>query len=102
MKKETLNLNGYFAISEAEYNEYQELKKKVKDIDYDRLSTGSIVMIEYTGNHCMGIDKINLNEPVTILLYKTNGFLFDREYTPVNENKYITFIQDDKVCHFTA
>ena|SRR5690606_2966705 len=103
MKKETLNLNGYFAISEAEYNEYQELKKNANSVDYDRLRTGSVVMIEYTGYHCCGIESINTSKPVTILLYKTKGYLYNGEFKAVlGDREYITFIQDDKVCHFTA
>lgn len=76
-----------------------ELKKP--KIDYDRLKTGSIVMIEYTGNHCCGIESIDASKPVTILLYKTKGYLYKGGFHQ-NKREYITFIQDDKVCHFTA
>jgi hypothetical protein len=98
--KETIKLDGYVAISLEDYEEYQALKKP--KIDYDRLKTGSVVRLKYTGSHCNGIDKFDLDRPVTILLYNFDGFFSDYRLRCITNTKYTTFIQENNLCHFTG
>ena len=102
MKTETSNLNGYFAISEAEYNEYQELKKKVGSVDYDRLRVGSVVMIKYNGKQIFA-DITDLTKPVTVLMKGES--VIGRDGNFIKESSYrknIVFIQDGKLSSFCA
>lgn len=96
-----MKIENVVVISLEDYAEYQELKNKSKGIDYNKLRTGSVVKIKRTGQHCAGIDNIDLNKPVTILLYKTIGFFIKGKFRNVSRI-YTTFIQEDKTCHFTC
>ena len=78
--------------------------KQPKPIEWNKLKTGSKVMIKYTGEHCDGIDKIDLQKPVHILFYKTphsvnsiEGFLKESHYP-----EYCTFMQDNNIVLFAA
>jgi hypothetical protein len=45
--------------------------ERKEQIDWNRIKTGSKVMIQYTGQHCNGITGINLDEPVNVVFYNT-------------------------------
>lgn len=98
-----MKIENVAVIPLEEYEEYAKWKQ-LKDkpvINYDRLRAGSVVKIKRTGNHCCGIENINESEPVTILLYKTNGYMYNGKFHH-NNREYITFIQGVHICHFTA
>lgn len=98
-----MKIENVAVIPLEEYEEFAKWKQ-LKDkpvIDYDRLRTGSIVKIKRTGQHCCGIESINESDPVTILLYKSNGYMYNNKFMH-NEQKYITFIQGKYICHFTT
>lgn len=79
-------------------------KKKV-EIDYDKLKTGSKVMIKYTGNHCSGINKIDTSKPVDIVFYKTIERINDDNvfYSSKGPHKsYVTFHQNGNYCLFAS
>jgi len=78
--------------------------EKKKEIDYDKLKTGSIVLIKYTGQHCSGIENINTNEPVDIIYYKTEHCIHnDRQfYKYCVDRNYITFHQNGNYTVFLA
>lgn len=78
--------------------------KQSKPIDWDKIKTGSQVMIEYSGEHCGGISDIDLSKPVTVIFFNTpymvmsNGkFLPNGSYP-----KYCTFNQNGKFVFFTS
>jgi hypothetical protein len=78
--------------------------EKKKPVDFDRLKTGSKVMIDYTGEHCTGIDSVDLNESFDIVFYKTKHFIdssnnFRRES---RYSSYITFHQNGKYVLFSS
>ena len=74
-----------------------------KEIEFDKLKTGSEVMIEYSGQHCSGIDKIDLKKPVDVVFFKSYSRI-------TGEGKFIgggnriccTFHQDGKFVLFAA
>ena len=78
--------------------------KKVAEIDYSKLKTGSKVMIKRTGNHCNGISNIDLSKPVDIVFYKTPYTIsYDNDFkTRSHYNSYITFHQNKKFVVFAA
>ena len=75
-----------------------------KEIDYNRLKTGSKVKIKYSGQHCGGLNSINRDEPVDIVFYKTPHFIIKsgKFGTTGPYPKYITFHQDGKFVLFSA
>lgn len=78
--------------------------EKKKEIDYDKLKTGSRVLIKYTGQHCSGIENINTNEPVDIIYYKTEHTIHNnrRFYKYCIDRRYITFHQNGNYTVFLA
>jgi hypothetical protein len=55
------------------------LGERREKIDWDRIKTGSKVMITRTGQHCNGITGINLDKPVDVVFYKTQHYDFWRK-----------------------
>ena len=78
--------------------------KQKKEIDWDKIKTGSKVMIKHTGEHCSGIDSIETSEPVDVVFWKTphcitgTGVFRAAGY---NES-YCTFHQNGKYVLFTS
>lgn len=75
-----------------------------KEIEWDKLKTGSVVMIKYTSQHCNGFYEIDENKPVGIIFYKTKHFInSDKEFKKQgNNSSYITFYQDGRYVLFTS
>jgi len=78
--------------------------KQVKPIDWDRIKTGSQVMLEYSGEHCCGFGGIDLTKPVDVVFYKTPHYIIDygRFITKGAYAHYCTFHQNGKYALFTA
>jgi len=78
--------------------------EKKKKIDFDKLKTGSRVMIDYSGQHCGGIGNIDRDEPVDIVFYKTPHFICsNRKFETIGHyTHYITFHQKGNFVLFTA
>jgi hypothetical protein len=77
--------------------------KKKPDIDFDRLRTGSKVMIIKTGHHVNGIEQFDLNKPCDIVFYKTPHHIHNMQfYINGYYTSYITFHQDDNYCLFAS
>lgn len=77
----------------------------VKPIEWDRIKTGSKVMIKYLGQHCEGKENINFDKPVTVVFYRTNFYVKkDKTFAfNVNSNyKYCTFYQDGNYILYGA
>ena len=78
--------------------------KQVKPIEWDRIKTGSQVMLKYTGEHCSGFDNIDKSKPVDVIFYKTPHFIYNRGKfcTRGHYTIYCTFHQDGKYILFSA
>jgi hypothetical protein len=78
--------------------------KQVKPIDWDRIKTGSQVMLEYSGEHCCGFGGMDLTKPVDVVFYKTPHYIIDsgRFITKGAYAHYCTFHQNGKYALFTS
>ena len=75
-------------------------------VDFDRIKTGSKVMITRTGVHCTGFNDIDASKPVNVIFYKTPYY-----FSPIAGgvfktvgvySSYCTFEQNGKFVLFTA
>jgi hypothetical protein len=75
-----------------------------KPIEWDKIKTGSKVMIQYTGEHCSGIKSIDLSKPVDVVFYKTPHLINDDAVFKRKSNhaSYCTFFQHGKYVVFSA
>jgi hypothetical protein len=78
--------------------------KQVKPIEWDRIKTGSQVMIERTGEHCGGIHNMDLTKPVDVIFYKTPHFITHNNNFGMKgyDSHYCTFHQGGKYVLFAA
>jgi hypothetical protein len=78
--------------------------KQSKPIQWDKIKTGSKVMIRYTGDHCGGIMDIDTSKPVTVIFYNTtHGIASSGKFYPTGSHwKYCTFNQDGKFVWFSC
>lgn len=78
--------------------------EKKKEIDYDRLKTGSKVMIKYTGQHCNGIEGIDTNQPVDIVFYKSPCYISNNNMFGTGDGyqRFIVFYQNGKFAMFRS
>lgn len=74
-------------------------------IDLDKIKTGSKVKIEYTGQHCGGVESFDLSKPVDVVFFKTPHSIepggvqfFKQSYY----DSYVTFHQNGKFAVFSA
>ena len=78
--------------------------KQVKNIEWDRIRTGSKVMIEYTGEHCGGFDELDIDKPVDVVFYRTPQYITNsHRFSNIGHyTAYCTFHQDGKYALFSA
>lgn len=78
--------------------------KQVKPIEWDRIKTGSKVMIKYTGQQCNGFNDIDNSIPVDVVFYKAYYLISSNlQFKKAVENRpYCTFHQNGKYVLFTA
>lgn len=78
--------------------------KKVNLIEWDKIKTGSKVMIKYEGQHCGGKEKIDFNKPVYVVFYKTFYFITSEgKFVKEKVNSpYCTFYQDGNYVLFSS
>jgi len=77
---------------------------KQEKIDFDRIKTGSKVILQYTGEHCCGFDAIDRTQPVDVVFFKT-PHLIDHNpkfKTEGSHQLYCTFHQNGKYALFSA
>lgn len=93
----------HFAISPADYAEYLELKDKNNIIDYNRLKTGSKVMLKETGFIC-NHDPVDFNSEFEVVLFKSNYFITGSGKFSDNGKhyEYCTFYQDGKFVLYSS
>lgn len=75
-----------------------------KPIDFDRIKTGSKVMITRTGNHCAGFDGIDASRPFNVIFYKTPYYISPSGVFKPDGfySSYCTFEQDGNFVLFSA
>lgn len=78
--------------------------KQSKPIDWDKIKTGSQVMIKYSGDHCGGINDIDTSKPVTVIFFNVPYMIRDNgDFLPEGLHpKYCTFNQGGKFVFFTS
>jgi hypothetical protein len=78
--------------------------EREEKIDFDKIKTGSKVMLKHTGQHCTGIDNIDLKVPVDVVFYKTPHIIDGySKFKPGGEYfSYCTFHQNGKFVLFAA
>jgi hypothetical protein len=78
--------------------------EREEKIDFDKIKTGSKVMLTYTGLHCSGIEKIDLKEPVDVVFYRTEHLIDGNgRFSNVGVGGlYCTFHQKSKFVLFDA
>jgi hypothetical protein len=78
--------------------------EREEKIDFDKIKTGSKVMLTYTGLHCGGIEKIDLKEPVDVVFYRTEHLIDGNgRFSNVGVGgSYCTFHQKNKFVLFDA
>jgi hypothetical protein len=80
------------------------LGERREKIDWEKIKTGSKVMIEYTGQHCNGIRDIEIDKPVEVVFYKT-PHLINSNCDFANAGlhaSFITFHQKGKFVLFSS
>lgn len=75
-----------------------------KAVEWNRIKTGSKVMIEYTGQHCGGFEGIDLSQPVDVVFFRTPHFINEDAVFKTNSchSSYCTFHQNGKYVLFAA
>lgn len=78
--------------------------KRSQPIDWDKIKTGSRVMIEDTDKHCGGIGRINLSEPVDVVFFKTKYYIDERCRfgSEGGHTSYVTFHQNGNFVLFSS
>lgn len=78
-------------------------KKKV-EIDYDKLKTGSKVMIKKTDQICGDYSKIDFSKPLIVVFYKTPQHINckGKFFVKGCSENYITLYQDGNYCLFAS
>jgi hypothetical protein len=78
--------------------------KQKKEIEWDKIKTGSKVMIQNTGQHCSGFHNIDKSKPVDVVFWKTphyvrgdGKFQIDGHYS-----SYCTFHQNGNYVLFSS
>jgi hypothetical protein len=79
--------------------------KQSKPIDWDKIKTGSKVIVKHTNNNCGGLGTINLFKPVVVVFFKTPHFINPSSHCFNSEgphSHYCTFYQDGNYVLFSA
>ena len=73
-------------------------------IEWDKIKTGSKVMLKYTENNCpANTGNVDYNKPFDVIFFKTPHFLDTKQFLKkAYSNYYCTFYQDNKFAVFTA
>lgn len=89
---------------DKEKSTFQRIVFKEK-IDYEKIKTGSVVMIRDTGCRCGEINHVDLTKPFDVVFFKTlHRIISDGEFrtSPTKYPFYTTFHQDGKYVLFSA
>ena len=111
----TLDQNIHFSkdeinemFKESTFEQFLVLEKifgkQVKPIEWDRIKTGSKVMIQYNGEHYYGFHKIDNLIPVDVVFFKAPHIINIKNEFELKafHNSYCTFHQNGKYVLFAA
>lgn len=95
-------LDKLFEIATPEQLPILEEMFGIPPIDYDKIKTGSKVMVKRTGENCGGIESVNLNEPLDVVFFCTPHFIniWAKFFKKMNYTHYITLHQHGKFVLF--
>jgi hypothetical protein len=75
-------------------------------IEWDKIKTGSKVMLQKTGHHCCGAEKVDFDKPFDVVFFKSDFWINDdSKFSKVQggaHSAYSTFHQDNKFILFSA
>ena len=72
-------------------------------IDYDKIKTGSKVMLKYTGEHIEGGEKIDFDKPFDVVFFKSLWTIRERgEFRKGIYNSHCSFYQDGNYVVFAS
>jgi hypothetical protein len=100
--------NMFKAATESQLPVLEQIfGKRSEPIQWDKIKTGSKVMIQYDGEHCNGFNIININEPVDVVFYKTPhhiGYIGYQNtfHASGGYSSYCTFHQNGKFVLFSS
>jgi hypothetical protein len=94
----------FAAATESQLPVLYKIFGEREKIDFDKIKMGSKVMIQYTGQHCTGIDAIDLKEPVDVVFYKTPHLIdgYNKFSLNSSHSSYCTFHQNGKFVLFSS
>lgn len=97
--------NMFKAATESQLPVLEQIfGKRSEPIQWDKIKTGSKVMIQYDGELCNGFGYINRNEPVDVVFYKTPHYIDNENNfrTSGGHSSYCTFHQNGKYVLFSS
>lgn len=72
-------------------------------IEWDKIKTGSKVMLKYSGEKCVGSnDNIDFDKPFDVIFFKQPYYMFDNGFKTCNSYSYCTFNQNGKFACYQA
>ena len=72
-------------------------------IDYDKIKTGSKVMLKYTGEHIGGVEKIDFDKPFDVVLFKSPFIIREKGvFRKGIYNSHCSFYQDGNYVVFAS
>jgi len=72
-------------------------------IEWDKIKTGSKVMLKYSGEKCVGSnDNIDFDKPFDVIFFKQPYYMFDNGFKTCNSYNYCTFNQNGKFACYQA
>jgi hypothetical protein len=93
-------------LKEGSYDQKQAVEKLgivlSNPIQWDKIKTGSRVKIKRTEEYCSGIEKINMDEEVNVVFYKTPHVISCRFSKSGEHPSYCTFEQHGNFISFAA
>ena len=92
------------AATESQTPVLESIFGKQEKIDFDRIKTGSKVMLDYTGEHCCGFSDIDRTQPVDVVFFKTPHLIdHNPKFQATGSHPfYCTFHQNGKYALFSA
>lgn len=94
-------------LKEGSYDQKQAVEKLgialSNPIEWDKIKTGSKVMLERTGSICVGSsDGLDFDKPFNVIFFKTPYYMLNVGFRKCSNYTYCVFNQDGKFATFQA